>query len=470
MKIIYVFLFCASIVLACSSSKNNPSSTASSNATSMPENANFHKYCEGCHGKNMEGFRRSQWKHGSSDSQIFASIKNGIENSGMPSYKNTFSDSEIKSIVSYIKAEISKSPTIEINKNNGLYSSENFTLKVDTLTDQVDVPWGIETLPDGSMLITDRDGDFYHRYVDGKLVKIQGTPQVHSKGQGGLLDVIKHPDYKENKWVYLSYSKTVLEDGKEKSTTAISRVKIENDIIILKEEIFVAKPYFTTNHHYGCRIIFDKDNFMFVSVGERGKEFENPQSLSSQCGKIHRLHDDGSIPKDNPYINDKSVSPSIYAYGIRNPQGMAIHPITGDIWEHEHGPMGGDEINIIKPKNNYGWPVTTYGINYNGTKITDLTSKEGITDPIHYWLPSIAPCGASFVTSDLYGKWKGDFMVPSLRFNYLARCIIKDGKVEREEKLLQGIGRMRTIKMGDDGFLYIGVENPGYVYKIRPLW
>lgn len=468
MKIINILAVCLFIVIACSSSKTNSPSANVSNVA--PQNSNYHKFCSGCHGKNMEGFRRRQWKHGSEDNQIFASIKNGIADGGMPSYKSTFSDQEIDDIVLYIKEEIAKSPIIELNKNNGLYNSEAFILKIDTITDQVDVPWGIETLPDSSLLITDRDGDFYHRYADGKMVKIQGTPVVHSKGQGGLLDVIKHPDYLKNQWIYLSYSKTIMEDGKEKSTTAVSRVKIKNDIITTKEEIFVAKPYFTTNHHYGCRIIFDKDNFMFVSVGERGKEFENPQSLTSQCGKIHRLHDDGSIPKDNPYINDKNVNPSIYAYGIRNPQGMAIQPGTGEIYEHEHGPMGGDEINIIKPKNNYGWPVTSYGINYNGTKITDFTTKEGITDPIHYWLPSIAPCGAAFVTSDLYGSWKGNFMVPSLRFNYLARCILKDGKVVKEEKLLKDIGRMRTIKMGDDGFLYIGVEEPGFVYKIRPLW
>jgi aldose sugar dehydrogenase len=429
---------------------------------------NYKTYCAGCHGEKLESFANRKYKNGDSDKAIYNVIKNGLTNAGMPSYTATFNDKEIEELTAYIKS--AAAIAYPKSEEKTIYNSEVVTLKIDTITTLVNVPWAMEFLADNTMLITDRDGDFYHRYNDGKMVKISNVPIVHAEGQGGLLDVALHPDFDKNNVIYLSYSKPVKKDGQNMSTTAVARAVLDKDALTDVREIFEARPYFQTNHHYGSRLLFDKQGYLYVSVGERGKENLNPQDLSSECGKVHRLMDDGRIPDDNPYLGDMKAAPSIYSYGHRNPQGMDINPTTGEIWENEHGPKGGDEINIIKPKANFGWPLTTFGINYNGTKITDNTTLPGITDPIHFWVPSIGPGDGTFVTSELYGAWKGDFMVASLSFGFLNRCIVKDNKVVRNEKLLEGIGRMRSVKQGRDGFIYIGLENPGRIMRVRPLW
>ena len=206
---------------------------------------------------------------------------------------------------------------------------------------------------------------------------------------------------------------------------------------------------------------------MSFTIGERGEEFVNPQDITRDGGKVYRLHDDGTIPKDNPFVNEPNAKKAIYTFGNRNPQGMVLHPETGEVWSHEHGPRGGDEINIIKAGANYGWPVITYGINYIGTKITDETARPGMEQPLHYWDPSIAPSGMAFISSDKYPGWKGDLLVGSLKFQYVDKCVLKDGKVIKEERLLDGLGRVRTIHQGPDGFIYVGIENLGFV-KLLP--
>ncbi len=452
------------IIAACSAT-NNKFVTAKDE---QEPNKNYATYCAGCHGEKLESFRNRKYKHGDSDQALYKSINLGLENGGMPAYNTTFSVQEITELVAYIK----KRAAVPFNEEEAktTYTSEVVTLKIDSITNEVNVPWAMEFMEDNTMLITDRDGDFYHRYNDGTMVKIRNTPKVHAEGQGGLLDVLIHPNFKANNFVYLSYAKAVKKDEKRMSTTAVVRAVLKNDSLSEVKEIFEARPYFETNHHYGSRLLMDKNLYLYISVGERGKENVNPQDLSSECGKIHRLFDDGRVPEDNPYIGNMKASPSVYSYGHRNPQGMDFNPLTGEIWENEHGPKGGDEINVIKAKANFGWPLTTFGINYNGTKITDKTTMTGITDPIHFWVPSIGPGDGTFVTSDLYGAWKGDYMVTSLSFGFLNRCIVKDNKVVGNEKLLEGIGRMRSVKQGRDGFIYLGLENPGRILRVRPLW
>jgi len=210
---------------------------------------------------------------------------------------------------------------------------------------------------------------------------------------------------------------------------------------------------------------FDTMGYLYLSVGERGNR-SNAQTLANQSGKIIRLNDDGSVPSDNPFINESGAKPEIFTYGNRNPQGMAVHPETGEIWTHEHGPMGGDEINIVKRAANYGWPEVTYGKNYDGTTITDVTTREDVAHPLHYWVPSIAPCGMDFVTSDLYPPWKGNLLVGSLKFRYVARLELDGEKVIKEEKLLENMGRVRSIATGPDGMIYVAVESPGMVLRI----
>lgn len=208
-------------------------------------------------------------------------------------------------------------------------------------------------------------------------------------------------------------------------------------------------------------MLFDNKNRLYVSFGDRGERDINPQDLYRMPGKIHRVNDDGSIPVDNPFVDQEGVKKSIFSYGHRNPQGLAFNPLTHDLWQHEHGPRGGDEINIIKPKKNYGWPVISYGINYNGTVFTKLLEKEGMEQPIHYWTPSIAPCGMTFVTTGLYKEWNNNLLVGSLRFGYLNRCVIENNKVIKEEVVLKGIGRLRNVAIGPDGYIYINVESLG---------
>ena len=325
-------------------------------------------------------------------------------------------------------------------------------------------PWGFVFLPDNSLLITEKEGKIIH-FKNNTKTEIEGLPEIYVRGQGGLLDISIHPNYKNNGWIYFSYASPKGE-GKG-GNTAIMRAKIKNNTLIEKELLYKAEPNTTKGQHFGSRIVFDREGYLYFSIGERGERDINPQDITRDCGKIYRLNDDGTIPKDNPFVDSKDAKKAIWSYGHRNPQGMEIHPETKDIWTHEHGPKGGDEINIIRKGKNYGWPIITYGKNYSGTTITNQTEKKGMEQPLHYWDPSIAPSGMAFISSDKYGDWKGSLLVGSLKFSYLDRCEIKNGKVVKEERLLDGIGRVRAIEQGPDGYIYVGVENIGIVKLLR---
>ena len=329
---------------------------------------------------------------------------------------------------------------------------------------ELNIPWGFVFLPDESMLITEKEGKLIH-FKNGKKIEITGLPEIYVRGQGGLLDIALHPNFKENGWIYFSYASPKGED--EGGNTAIMRAKIKDNTLIDKQLLYKAEPNTTKGQHFGSRIVFDKNGYLFFTVGERGNRDENPQDITRDCGKVYRLNDDGSIPMHNPFVNTPNAKPAIFSYGHRNPQGMELNPETGEVWTHEHGPRGGDEINIIKSGKNYGWPIITYGINYSGTIITDETAREGMEQPLHYWDPSIAPSGMAFISSDKYGDWKGSLLVGSLKFQYLDLCTLKNGKVIREERLLDNIGRVRSIEQGPDGFIYVGVESLGIVKLIK---
>jgi glucose/arabinose dehydrogenase len=345
-------------------------------------------------------------------------------------------------------------------------NSESVQIKVDyeVVVSNLNIPWGFTFLPDNSMLITEKDGKLIH-FKNGTKTNIDGLPEIYVRGQGGLMDIQLHPDYKTNGWIYFTYASPEGEDNG--GNTALMRAKIKNNTLIDKQVLYKATPNTTRGQHFGSRIAFDKMGYLFFSIGERGDRDTNPQDITRDCGNIYRLHDDGSIPSDNPFVNVPNAKKAIYAYGVRNPQGLVLNPNTGEIWEHEHGPQGGDEINIINSGKNYGWPKISYGINYSGTKFTDHTALPGMEQPLHYWVPSIAPSGMAFVTSDKYPGWKGNVLVGSLKFLYLDNCYIKNGKVVKEEQLLKNLGRVRTVIEGPDGFIYVGIENLGIV-KIIP--
>jgi glucose/arabinose dehydrogenase len=341
-------------------------------------------------------------------------------------------------------------------------SELNYTLEV--VIPELNNPWGMVFLPDSSILFTEKSGELF-LFKDGLKTAIEGLPEIYVRGQGGLLDLELHPNYKENGWIYLSYSSP--EGDEEGGNTAIMRAKLEGHKLVSKELLYKAIPNTKKGQHWGSRIEFDNEGYLYFSIGERGERDVNPQDLTRDGGKIYRLYDDGTIPEDNPFIDIPGAKKAIYSYGHRNPQGLVLHPETGVLWEHEHGPKGGDEINTIQKGKNYGWPVISYGLNYSGTSFTDLTEKEGMEQPVFYWTPSIAPCGMTFVTSDLYPDWKGNLLVGSLKFKYLERLILKDGKVIKREKLFENTQDVRNVRQAPDGYIYFSMEGTGIV-KIIP--
>ena len=334
------------------------------------------------------------------------------------------------------------------------------------VTKGVDIPWGMDWLDDETILVSDRKGEL--RIIrGGKLLneKVTGLPELRAQGQGGLLDVAVDPNYVINNLIYFSYSG--LEGEGEGAHTSVMRAKLHNFKLTEQTVIFEAGPNTKKGQHYGSRLAFDNQGYLYISSGDRGNRDVNPQRLDRDGGKVHRINSDGSIPEDNPFVGQKDANPSIYSYGHRNPQGMEKHPVTGDIWTHEHGPKGGDEINIIHKGANYGWPVISYGVNYSGSSFTELTEKEGMQQPAWYWTPSIAPSGMTFVTSDLYPNWKGKIIVGSLKFAYLVALELDGDKVLSQETMFPGIGRVRNVKQGADGYIYVATDGAG-IFKIVP--
>jgi len=352
------------------------------------------------------------------------------------------------------------------------YRSMLHDFEITPVAEGLEVPWSMAWLPNGDMLITERPGRL--RIVrNGTLLaaSVEGTPEVLHEGQGGLFDVVPHPDYASNKFVYLSFAKPV-GDG---STTAVVRGKLENDRISDLETIYQADSE-GRNGHYGARMAFDAEGYLFISTGDRQAPpagdlaAHQAQDLSNHAGTIVRLHDDGRVPSDNPFIGRRDALPEIYSYGHRNPQSLAVHPVTGDVWAGEHGPQGGDELNIVAPGVNFGWPVVGFGVNYGpGRPIHALQQQAGMEGPKHYWVPSIATSGLIIYSGDLFPNWKGDIFVGGLRGQLLARVDISDdGKsAVMDESLMVGIGRVRDVRQGPEGAIYVATENKG-VLKLTP--
>jgi len=337
-------------------------------------------------------------------------------------------------------------------------------LWLDTVATDVDKPWGMVFLPNGDILFSERSGSLKRiNHSDGSVQEISGLPQIASTGQGGLLDLLLHSDFENNGYLYFSYSKKVGFNY----TTAISRAKLSGNSLVELEELFSASPAFSTSHHFGCRMVM-KDNYLYFGVGERG-QMKLAQKLDKHNGKIMRIHDNGDIPVDNPFVSTTDAKAEIWSYGHRNPQGLAIHPVTGEIWEHEHGPKGGDELNIIKEAANFGWPEITYGIDYDGTIISPNTHLPGMEQPVTYWDPSIAPCGMIFCDSDKYPEWKNNIFLGGLAARALFRVELNGDKYVDQEEILSDIGRVRNVALSPDGFIYMAIEDPGYIFRLVPI-
>ena len=324
--------------------------------------------------------------------------------------------------------------------------------------------WGLEILDDNSILASIKSGSIIH-YKDGIKKDIKGVPEVYLRGQGGLLDLELHPNFNKNRLVYLSYA--YMKNRDDGGNTAIARAQLVNDSLKNLEVLYKGSPVSRKGQHYGSRMAFDNENYLYFTIGDRGNRNVNPQDISVDGGKVYRINDDGTIPDDNPFIDVPNAKKAIYSYGHRNPQGIFKHPKTGKIWTNEHGPRGGDEINIVEKGKNYGWPKITYGKNYSGTTITKNKSLPGMEQPLYYWLPSIAPSSFEYISSEIYPDWKGSLLAGALVFKYIERIGIKNNKVVSRSKIAEGLGRPRDIVQGPDGYVYVSIENKG-VYKILP--
>ncbi len=336
-------------------------------------------------------------------------------------------------------------------------STEKVKIKVETFADGLQHPWGLVFLPDGRSLVTERGGQLRIVSPKGKLsAPLDGVPKVDARGQGGLLDVAIDPNFTENKFVYLSFAEPG--DGGTNSTAVARGVLTQTGLSDVKV-IFSQVPKVASTLHFGSRIVFDNQEHMFISLGERSKTAfrGQAQDLSSDLGKVVRLNRDGTIPTDNPFVGKQGMRPEIWSYGHRNQQGAAINPWTHELWTNEHGPRGGDEINIARAEKNYGWPVVSYGINYDGTSVgKGAKTGPAFTDPIHYWVPSIGVSGMAFYTSDAIAPWKGNLFVGGLAIPKLVRLELDGDRIVHEEALLTDIGaRIRTIEQGPDGALYL---------------
>ena len=329
-------------------------------------------------------------------------------------------------------------------------------------------PWGMAFLPDGDILVTERPGRL--RIIrDGVLLPqpVEGVPPVSARGQGGLLDVRFHPDFQENRWVYLTYAKAV-EGG---ATTALHRARLEGDRLVEGEDLFVANAVTGAGQHFGSRLAFDGEGYLFMTVGDRG-ERDAAQDRSNHQGTVLRLMEDGSVPADNPFVGQDGVLPEIWSWGHRNPQGLTFHPDTGELWATEHGPQGGDELNRILPARNYGWPVVTFGREYGPLRqrISDVTEREGIESPVTQWTPSIGASGLAVYTGNALPGWRGDLFAGGLARTNVVRISLEGEAVTEEEHFLQEVGeRVRDVRDGPDGHLYLLLDAPrGSLVRLEP--
>jgi aldose sugar dehydrogenase len=356
------------------------------------------------------------------------------------------------------------------------FHSEHHSYRVVPIVDGLQHPWAIAFLPEGDMLVTERGsaGDDGRpaalRIVrDGELLPepVQGLPPVRVGGQGGLLDIALHPDFGTNRLLYLSYSKPN-DDGSE-GTTAVIRGRYEDGVLHDVEEIFEARAWSPGRGHHGSRLAFDRDGYLFVTVGDRqapprGDLTAHPaQDPTDHIGAILRLHDDGSVPSDNPFVDRDDALPEIWSYGHRNPQGLAVHPESNEVWSNEHGPQGGDELNLIRPGLNYGWPVVGFGVNYGaGTPIHEAVRAQGMENPVHHWTPSIATSGMMIYSGDAFPAWRGSIFNGGLAGQQLARVTVdEDGRYRSEEILVREMGRIRDVRQGPDGLIYLAIDHRG---------
>jgi glucose/arabinose dehydrogenase len=346
------------------------------------------------------------------------------------------------------------------------YPSQYYSLRLVTVAGGLEHPWSLAWLPDGRMLVTEREGHLLIVTAGGKVsAPVAGLPEIADTGQGGLLDVLVAPDFATSRTIYFSFS----EPGKGGQGTAVAAAELDSGRLANLRILFRQTPKSGGGRHFGSRLVLARDGSLFITIGERG-ERDRAQDTAVNRGQVVRIRTDGEIPRDNPFAGSKGYRPEIWSYGHRNPQGAALHPETGELWIHEHGARGGDEVNIARAGRNYGWPVIAYGRHYRGGKIGEGTHKAGMEQPVHYWDPSIAPSGMVFYTGDRFPAWRGNLLVGALKFQLVARLVLDGETVVAEERILEELGeRIRDVRQGPDGYVYLLTdESDGRILRLEP--
>lgn len=468
-----------SALLACNSEQataqpSNPVETAAAAFST------YQQYCVSCHGPEMKGGNGGSlvddvWKYGSTKEEIYKSISTGFPDLGMPAYGRTLTPLQINALVELIqKKTVPDSSLLPQREVTGdVISTLDYEIHVETWMEGIEQPWGLAFADENTAILTEKTGGV--RVISNLLSapilgpKLSNTPEVDSGGQGGMLGIAVHPEYKTNGWVYLAYSHN-LPENKSLAMTRVVRGKIADGSWTNQETIWQANAdaYTSTRHHYGVRLVFGPDGLLYFGVGERGDQ-SRAQLLKYPVGKIHRITPDGKIPADNPFLGTPGAVESIWSYGQRNPQGLAFNPVNGDLWESEHGPKGGDELNIILPGKNYGWPEITYGINYNGKVITKERVRPGIEQPIWFWRPSIAVCAIDFYEGGEFPFWQNHLIVTSLGNQTMRLLHIQNERVIHEEVILKDRGRIRDCVTGPDGAIYLVMNDPDKILRLTSI-
>jgi len=447
-------------------------------SASAQEGGKLYKtYCAGCHGANLEGnsassLIKTEWKYGRSASLMTRNITFGIPETEMIAWNQVLNKDQIKSLVDFISTAQKIQPNIDRSIPEHI-QTEKYDLKIEEwVVDAIQAPWSIEFVSKDSALVSERPG-LLRWIIDGtpSVAPIQGTPQSQEFRTGGYMDIAIDPEYQKNGWIYLafSYAPENITDDSAPAMTKIVRGKINQNQWIDEQTLFEVPDELlvTKGNRWGCRFLFDTAGYLYFSIGDMGYE-EDAQDLSQPVAKIYRINPDGSIPDDNPFINQPGALPQLYTIGNRNVQGIAQHPGTGEIWFTEHGPMGGDELNLLKKGGNYGWPDITYGIDYDGSVVSNQTTQEGMLQPIIFWNPSIAVSPAEFSDSPLFPLWKNNLFIGALAFEEVRRLPVDGHKVAQQEMILKGYGRVRDLKFGPDGALYVVLNQPDKILRLTP--
>jgi aldose sugar dehydrogenase len=436
----------------------------------------YAEICAACHGAKLEGGKAQSllddvWAFGGDDRSLEQTIRAGRSAAGMPPFGSMLSPAELRAMVYYLRearVTLLSTPARALDPiDDRTRTSQAHRFRLELVADGLTTPWGMAFLPDGRLIVSERPGTLRLLEPGTPLPPpVTGTPPVWVMQDAGMLDVAAHPRYADNGWIYLAYCEP---GSPPTSTTKIVRGRIRDGRWVDQQTIYQAPAhlYVADNTHFGTRFLFDAAGRLYFTIGDRGV-MADAQSLSNPNGKIHRVHDDGRVPEDNPFVGVPGALGMIWSYGNRNVQGLAWDPITGALWASEHGPRGGDEINVIEPGVNYGWPTATYGINYDGSPITDRTDAPGTAGPVVHWTPSVAPGGIAFYTGDRFPRWKNDLFVAMLAGQQLRRLRVQGKAVQDQETIFKGLGRVRHVVAGPDGLLYVALNDPGRIVRLVP--